>query len=219
MSAEIAERYLPRIMTDRAEPFDIKGIGYTIFSAPGRSRSFRRDVYFDPREVAFAVEYAVYFDYDIQHLYDLEHIWIYIGHDGSVVDAEASFHGFYLKAMALEGYQIEDETHLVIFCQPGKHAFMQSGELFKILPDWFLCCNLLAGVEGLLAMDLFQGRIATDDETQKVVETYIKKHFSFQPTLEFEYKPLDKTILLPWETLFEAIPLRIKDILATIKNQ
>ena len=219
MNTETAERYLPRIMMDRAEPFEIKGIGYTVFHAPARSRSFRRDVYFDPQRVAFAVEYAVYFDFDIQHLYDLEHIWIYVGHDGAVVDAEASFHGFYLKAMALEGYEIVDQTHLKIFCQPGKHAFMQEGSLFKILPDWQLCCNLLAGSEGLLVMDLFEGRIATNDETQAVVEAYIKTNYSFNPTLEFEYRPLDTKLLLPWESLFEAIPPRITAILATIKQK
>lgn len=219
MSIETAKRYLPHIMTDRAEPFEVKGIGYTVFDAPGRSRSFRRDVYFDTERVAFVVEYAVYFDFDIQHLYDLEHIWIFVGHDGAVVDAEASFHGFYLKAMALEPYEVMDETHLKIYCQPGKHAFMQQGNLFKLLPDWFLCCNLLAGSEGLLVMDLYEGRIATDDEKQAAVEAYIKTNYSFAPTLVFEYKPLNDDLLLPWGTLKETIPPRINAILATILQQ
>lgn len=218
MHSNIAEKYFPYIMFDQAEPFEIQGVGYTVFTGPGRSSSFRREVYFDKKEVAFAVEYAVYFDFDIQHLYDLEHIWIYVDHEGNVTDAEASFHGFYLKAMALEHYEIVDGTHLKIYCQPGKHAFMQDGKLFRLLPDWHLCCNLLAGAEGVLVMDLFEGRIVTDEHRQSAAERYIKEHFAFTPTLAFEHKDMDRQLLCPWDELKAIIPGRINEIIAQITS-
>ena len=31
------------------------------------------------------IEYAVYMDYDIQHLYELEHMWVAVGEDGTTV--------------------------------------------------------------------------------------------------------------------------------------
>ena len=54
MNSEVAKKYLPYIMFDRVEPFEVKGIGYTVFASPARSSSFRREIYFDPKAVAFA---------------------------------------------------------------------------------------------------------------------------------------------------------------------
>jgi hypothetical protein len=206
---EIAKKYCPHILFDKAEPFKVEGMGYSIFTQPGQSKSFRREFSFDPAEGAFVIEYAVYFDYDIQHLYDLEHIWIYVGQDGKICDAEASFHGFYLKSMSLGNSVIIDGTHLQTYCQPGKHAFMPDGNLFKLLPDWYVCCNRMAGVEGLLVMDMFKEFYSTNNELQKKVANYICSSFAFEPTLQFEYLAIDRSVFYPWEELSNIIPLRI----------
>ncbi|MGF7143169.1 hypothetical protein HNQ56_001591 [Anaerotaenia torta] len=213
---ELALRYSPYIMFDKLEPFAVNGIGCSVFRQSGASRSFRRELYLEPVEAAFVIEYAVYFDYDIQHMYDLEHIWIYVDSDGGICDAEASFHGFYLKSMSLGKEIIKDGTHLQIYCQPGKHAFMPDGNLFRLLPDWYLCCNLLAGSEGLLVMDLFKEHYSTDHHRQKQVEQYIKKKYAFEPTLQFEYRPLDNSLFSTWEALRSLIPVKIKKELSRI---
>jgi hypothetical protein len=95
-------------------------MGFSIFRQTEKSLSFHRMIEIDPVKIAFAIEYAVYFDYDIQHLYDLEHIWIYVGHDGRIADAEASFHGKYLKAMALDRNAAPDGMHIEFFLPAGK---------------------------------------------------------------------------------------------------
>jgi hypothetical protein len=213
---ELAMKYSPHIMFDKAEPFEVKGIGYSVFSRSGASKSFRRELYLNPSETAFVIEYAVYFDYDIQHLYDLEHVWIYVDPNGNICDAEASFHGFYLKSMALGNCIINGGTHLQIYCQPGKHAFMPDGNLFRLLPDWYLCCNMLAGAEGLLVMDMFKEYYSTNDELQKRVERYINKNYAFEPTLQFEYRPLKDNIFGTWEELRNLIPIRIRKELSKI---
>ncbi len=69
------------------------------------------------------IEYAIWWDWDIGHLYELEHAWSYIDADGRLVWAEASGHGDY-SAMSLAGGSISCEgTHPVLYSQPGKHAF------------------------------------------------------------------------------------------------
>lgn len=211
---ELALLYKPRIYFDKAEPFEIKGMGFSIFHQSEKSSSFRRVIEINPEKIAFAVEYAVYFDYDIQHLYDLEHIWIYVGHDGKVADAEASFHGRYMKAMALERDIVPDGLHAEFFCQPGKHAFMPEGRLFKLLPDWDLACNALAGRSGLLVMDMFGDKLSTTPALQQKVQKYIKTNFSFEPTLQFEYKDVADALFLPWPQLKAEIPERIQHELA-----
>jgi hypothetical protein len=215
---EIALTYQPHILFDLAEPFEVKRIGYTVFRRTQKSDSFKRIVPADPEKYAFAIEYAVYFDYDIQHLYDLEHIWVFVGHSGKVADAEASFHGKYLKGMSL-GQNVEDGMHVRFFCQPGKHAFLPAGRLFTLLPDWNEVCNAEAGSMGLLVMDLFEDTLSTTPELQKTVCRYIREHFSFQPTLQFEPKGLEDSLFCPWPQLKAEIPARIKKELARITEK
>lgn len=194
-------------MFDRGEPFELIHLGYTVLREEGRSPSFNRSIAFPP-DAVWCVEYAVYFDYDIQHLYDLEHIWVYADKWGKLIDGEASFHGRYLKALDLSPAPEKGEE-MICFCQPGKHAFMPQGNFFRMLPDWFSACNLSAGSMGLLAMDLYGGRIRTDDGINARVGAYIKSHFAFEPSLEFEYREIDDLKVIPWPELFEIIPSRV----------
>ncbi|GEM_PF-397878 len=87
---DLAARYAPQLMLDRAEPYWPYAFGWTIFRAPGQSPSSKFEI---TPIGAFTVEYAIYYDWDIGHLYDLEHVWVHVGQDGSVVRVEASSHG------------------------------------------------------------------------------------------------------------------------------
>jgi hypothetical protein len=217
--SELARRYRPWFHFDVAEPFSVDGVGYTVFRKTMRSDSFPKRSVIVRSGVECVIEYAVYFDYDIQHLYDLEHVWISVGNDGRVVDAEASFHGRYLKALVLNPMPFHGGTHLNIYSQPGKHAFMPSGELFRLVPDWFECCNIGAGEAGLLAMELFSGRISTSESIDRSVRAYIREKFAFEPTLEFEQRPVSEDLYMPWEYLFEEIPRRVETQLQMILSR
>ena len=90
---DLAGRYLPVFMLDEREPFDMKAIGYTVFTENLRSDSFpKRVIGADWERTACVIEYEIWFDYDIQHLYELEHVWIYLGKDGSVDTRESTLH-------------------------------------------------------------------------------------------------------------------------------
>jgi hypothetical protein len=41
-------------------------------------------------EAALAIEYAIWWDWDIGHLYELEHVWVYLDADRQVIRGEAS---------------------------------------------------------------------------------------------------------------------------------
>jgi hypothetical protein len=194
-------------MFDRREPFELIHLGYTVLRGEGKSPSFKRSIVFPPGALC-CVEYAVYFDYDIQHLYDLEHIWVYTDSRGKLIDGEASFHGRYFKILELSPVPEKGER-LICYCQPGKHAFMPQGNFFRMLPDWFSACNISAGSNGLLAMDLYEGRIRTDGGIDARVGEYIKSRFAFEPGLEFEYREIDDSKVIPWPELFEIIPARV----------
>lgn len=114
--------YFPYLYYDKKEPFPVKLVGYHIFRYTGKSLSFDREIVVDRQKVDYVIEYAIYFDYDIQHMYDLEHIWIYVGKDGTVVDAECSSHGRFLNCWRYRPIA-EDGRRITLYSQPGKHAF------------------------------------------------------------------------------------------------
>ncbi len=87
---DLAARYAPQLMLDRAEPYPPYAYGWTIFRAPGQSPSSKFEI---TPAGALTLEYAIYYDWDIGHLYDLEHVWVHVGEDGRVIRVEASSHG------------------------------------------------------------------------------------------------------------------------------
>jgi hypothetical protein len=73
---ELAALYAPLLRFDQREPFLPLAAGYTIFGQSGPSPSFPRTIEVGPGEQV--VEYAIWWDWDIVHLYELEHVWVYL---------------------------------------------------------------------------------------------------------------------------------------------
>src|SRR5689334_11010671 len=86
---DLARRHAPRLRFDRSEPFLPSVVGYTVFRQAGQSPSFPREVTL-PARAALAIEYAIWWDWDIQHLYELEHIWVYLDAGEQIVAVDAS---------------------------------------------------------------------------------------------------------------------------------
>lgn len=214
---EIVKKYSPYIYFDENEPFFPVKVGYSIFDKPGESKSFNRKIEFDTDSVDFAIEYAIYWDYDIQHLYELEHVWIYIDKNGKLVDGEASFHGRYLKALLKDKSNIEDETHMRVYSQPGKHAFLPKPEYFELIPDLRTATYERAGNSGLIVTSIFKGIYETNEDINRMVEDYLKK-FKFKPAMRFKKYVIPDNIFITWEELFIEIPQRIADRLEEIRK-
>ncbi|NSW91112.1 MAG: hypothetical protein HPY74_10665 [Firmicutes bacterium] len=214
---EIVKKYSPYIYFDENEPFFPVKVGYSIFDKPGESKSFNRKIEFDTDSVDFAIEYAIYWDYDIQHLYELEHVWIYIDKNEKLVDGEASFHGRYLKALLKDKSNIEDETHMRVYSQPGKHAFFPKPEYFELIPDLRTATYERAGNSGLIVTSIFKGIYETNEDINRMVEDYLKK-FKFKPAMRFRKYVIPDNIFITWEELFIEIPQRIADRLEEIRK-
>ena len=213
--------YKPIIMMDKKEPFAITAMGCTIFRESKRSSSFpKREICIEKKETDFVIEYAIWYDYDIQHLYELEHVWVYVGHDGSVKKVEGSFHGKYLNMVDIENGEpvLYKETHPVVFAQPGKHALVPDPRMIRVIPDWEESCLKKAGCDGVLVQDMFADKIQTDEKLQKMTEVYIKETYGFQPSMEFEPFSLPEEKLMSWEGLKESIPQRVNQQIDVIKQ-
>lgn len=207
--------YAPIIYFDKKEPFFPVKVGVTLFNAPGVSPSFPREIDFIDVSLQQVIEYAIYWDYDIQHLYELEHVWIYIGRDGEVLDCEASFHGRFIKGLLKDKHNLEHSTHVKLYSQPGKHAFSPIIELFELLPDLKTSTYAHAGWEGLIVTDLFKGIYSTSAEKNVMVYRYLQQ-FKFKPSMEFTAYEIPEEIYVSWDELFQEIPHRIEERLQDI---
>ena len=120
----------PRFALTRTSLFPPRSLATRFSETARNSPSFPREIQL--REAsALAIEYAIWWDWDIQHLYELEHIWVYIDGDGKLVAAEASWHGGFNQMLA-DNKQIPIlDSRLALYSEPGKHAFAPT-------PNWLL---------------------------------------------------------------------------------
>ncbi len=185
---ELAACYAPIIQFDAAEPFLPLAIGVTVFEDEADSPSFPRRI---EREFVppwhKVVEYAIWWDWDIGHLYELEHAWSYIDEDGRLVWAEASGHGDY-SAMSLAGGRISCEgTHPVLYSQPGKHAFAPEPICFeRVLHFVVKDAARKAGEGGVLVKDQYAHAIRLQEGDHARAAAWLQAagfhaHHAFHP--------------------------------------
>lgn len=211
--------YAPRIYFDRHEPFYPVRVGVTVLREGERSPSFRRVFERMDDAVDYVIEFAIYWDYDIQHLYELEHVWIFVAKDEAVADAEASFHGKYLKALLPDRSNLDGRT-VSLYSQPGKHAFSPLPILFELLPNARSATDRDAGLDGLTLPEWYKARGRYGEETNALVRAYQQTYHRFTPSFEFVPYELAgrEHLFVSWETLYDEIPQRIEAELAVIKR-
>jgi len=222
----LAARYAPRILFDKNEPFFPLSAGYTIFRADGYSPSFPRCIGLTPvgrQPAALAIEYAIWWDWDITHLYELEHVWTFVGADGDVVHGEASWHGDFqgLRQWRVEeSTLLHDGTHPVAYAQPGKHAFTANVRTFHIMASHVRdSCTERAGAAGMLVTDIFRD-VLTPFKTRDndaLVQAYLKSR-AFEPAFEWNRVfDVSSDHLVPWPALMAWIPQRIDYVLSRLR--
>src|SRR5580658_9331760 len=92
----LARTFAPILLLDKQEPFRPQVIGVTVARSPMPSISFSSNFTLMPPNDGFIIEYALWWDWDINHLYELEHIWVSGSNsDGTPVVSvvEGSSHG------------------------------------------------------------------------------------------------------------------------------
>lgn len=207
---ELALQYAPTIRFDIKEPFLPSVVGYTIFRQDAPSPSFPRDIQLIGNTTTI-IEYAVWWDWDIGHLYEIEHIWVHINKDGNIVNAEASWHGGF-NQMADENKQMPiEDGRLAVHSEPGKHAFAPSTQwLLERKPKTLSSCGVRAGKMGVHVTPLFEDVI--HDRTplnNRLVHTYLER-LKFEPTYDFSNVfDLKDAVFVVWQNLFAWIPERV----------
>lgn len=212
-------RYAPYIYFDKNEPFFPRYVGWTIFEHDSTSPSFDRYIEFYDDQIGRIIEYAIYWDFDIEHMYELEHVWVYVGRNGEVLDCESSFHGYYFRSLLRGGKNLEKGTHVRLFSQPGKHAFMPAEDYFDLLPRKMLYAPAWenAGSGGLMIPAFLKNSIYTNEKRNACIKAYLQK-LRFVPSMEFIKYDLPEGIFLPWPELLKQIPRLLESKLNQIET-
>ena len=210
---DIVKKYAPRVYFDNNEPFLPLVVGYTIADKAMSSPSFDRSL--NPPENGFLIEYAIYWDWDIGHHYDLEHLWVYVNKSGEVEAFEASAHGLYINLWPFPPTLAEMENRLrnkrkdnrycaakgdndnfshiyssgsglIAYSQPGKHGFAPSPDWFEKASEYVISeCTERAGSGGLLG-GIYGDKLHDGNEDRDLLaREYLKRH-AFIPSLIFE---------------------------------
>lgn len=208
--------YQPHIQRDLREPFPIRYVGCTVFESRGDSGSFQQ-LTLDPEELGAPciIEYAVYYDYDIQHLYDLEHVWVAVDTAGAVIGCWSSFHGMRLRVDRLDAFHLEG-THPVLYAQPGKHALLPDPALFWLNDQFPDSCGPKAG-GGLLIPPMLEGVLETSEALDRRIARHIRERYAFSPALVYEHETLSPEQLITWPQLLELLPRLIREELRRIE--
>jgi hypothetical protein len=207
----LASRHTPQIRFDRLEPFLPAVVGYTIFRENARSVSFPREIILPPN-AELVIEYAIWWDWDIQHLYELEHVWVYLDAAENIILAEASWHGGHNAMWTEEGQVPLENGRLTLYAEPGKHALAPS-------PSWLVKrsvatrrdCGPLAGVRGLHVTPVLAPHLKRKRNplVNWLVRAYLRQQV-FEPSFEFSLVVDTLSLeLVPWDVLSIWIPARI----------
>ncbi len=222
----LAARYAPILRFDEREPFQPLAVGYTVFRESAPSASFRQSYKINLTPTAqspdqsptLAIEYAIWWDWDIGHLYELEHVWVFVNAHGDVVRCEASWHGDHHDMRDEEGDLTLRDTHVVLYSEPGKHAFAPTPDWFKERAEHFKRSetNVLAGCSGVLSTSYLKDRVVVTPLKDRLVHTYLSQH-AFEPSWHFSQGfEIAPEMLVPWEALHDWIPSRVNDWLAKL---
>ena len=213
---ELAERHRPILRFDRSEPYFPVRIGYSVFRWPDQSPSSKFTI--EPRG-AVAIEYAIYYDWDIGHLYDLEHVWVHLDAEGAVAVVEASAHGRREPMMRHAGLPVMAGPRPVLFAEPGKHAHWADPDAMRDKQGDRLRaqCEDLAGHEGVHRGNLFHeaGAYTVLPHQDRLARLKMQGD-RFEPSFDFSGPGRMEVPLVRWDDLARFVPERVDAVMGAL---
>lgn len=217
---DLARRLAPVVRFGDNEPFLPSRIGISMLTSPGLSPSAALDITFAPGATK-VIEYAVWWDWDIQHLYELEHIWLHLDASDAIVSVEASAHGGKFAMRRSDGTLPIEAGRVILISTPGKHAFTATIDGQQPHTETtIVCCQELAGRGGVLINDMFREHLAdVSPDDHRAVKRYLQAR-AFLPSFNFgQVVDLASLELGSWNHLASWIPGRVKSVLAEVRAE
>jgi FMN phosphatase YigB (HAD superfamily) len=214
----LARRHAPVIWFDDAEPFLPQAVGYSVMRRPSHSPTFERFLHLrmsNGQNAAAVIEYALWTDWDIQHLYELEHVWSYVDDAGRLIHAEASWHGEWVP-LVQAGHLSAEGDRPIAWAQPGKHAMSPDPRVFTEIDAYRLLVTRESRPPsrgGLHVVETMRGRLRPTVRGDALARAYLHTR-AFEPTFRFGVRwDARAAPFEPAERLIAGIPERIRTVL------
>lgn len=214
----LAKRHAPVIRFAANEPFVPSKVGITVIAAPRPAPSASKHMLTFEPGVARIIEYAIWWDWDIGHLYELEHVWLKLDAQDNLVGVDASAHGG-IFAMRLPGGGLPlEEGRVTLYSEPGKHAFHATARaIADRARDLRYACSELAGNGLILVNDMFSDQFDFTRQQHRAVKRYLQDR-AFTPSFEFtQVFATDTLEFLSWPDLHAYIAERVPQVLAEVE--
>lgn len=214
----LARRHRPLLRFDDREPFRPLAAGYAVYRGEMQSVSSK----FTIRPVADCViEYAIWYDWDIQHLYDLEHVWVHVDATGRVVKVEASRHGARRTMTRPDGSLPVEGPRPILYLEPGKHAHWADPGEMRAKAGLLIegMCGAFAGAQGIHLSNRFSDRgLIGASALENRLATLKLKRMRFTPAWRFgrDSDAGEGLALVPWPQLEAWIPRRVSSLVASL---
>ena len=205
--AQRARRHAPVLKCDLLEPFAPVMLGITLLS-PGEQSPSTPHIPVGPEDTRAVIEYAIWWNGDIQHLYELEHVWVFLDEADQIVHVAASAHGgIFDMACGLE------DGRPLLFCEPGKHAHADRAEtIVSRRAGLDSACNDLDGSRGILINDIFAQALGFLTPYDHFLAREYLKSQQFSPIYAFSVSfDLASLPMLSWTELHAQIPRYLRD--------
>ncbi len=214
----LAERHRPVLCLDLAEPAPPLALGYWVIRAAGVSPSSK--FLLTPPAGGAVIEYAIWHDWDIQHLYDLEHVWVHLDAAGAPVRVEGTMHGMRVAMDTGGGLPELREGRPVLYSEPGKHAIWASDRAMPFIAGEMIrrVCGPEAGAQGVHLGNRFAeaGGFAAGPRDHRLAGLALRRA-GFAP--RFAFRPGPEPVLLPWAVLEGWIPTRVRALIAALSER
>lgn len=210
---DLAAAHRPILRCCASEPYRPTRLGW--FAATEATRSPSSSFDLAPRGAA-VIEYAIWFDWDIGHLYDLEHVWVHVDAIGTVLAVEGSRHGRRVELAC----PVENGRPVVCL-EPGKHAIWPSPE--AMTPEFARIagqCGAFAGIDGVHVDNPFgwRGEISATTLDHRLARLKLKRD-AFRPAFTFPAVDAGEAApLVAWAELAVWIPGRVKALVADMRK-
>jgi hypothetical protein len=156
------------------------------------------------------LEYAMFYYADIQHVYELEHCWMYLDEKDELIGVKGTRHGVYMNMYSNPREIKYLNGHPILFVSPGKHELGPNVDSFsfRILKE---ACSKLAGSVGI-----YRFYFVPKDELRPVALLHMKKEYireafmkkyAFEPSFHWHKCRIPKrNILISWDELVHLVP-------------
>ncbi|WP_319568027.1 HAD family hydrolase [Cohaesibacter marisflavi] len=210
-TALLARQLAPILLCDKLEPFEPAVVGISHLKRGETSPSFKHMNPFTraPNRTFSILEYAIWWNGDIQHLYELDHVWIYLNENNTPIHITASAHGEMID-ISQSNWQ---DRQIRLFCEPGKHALAPTSAEIIAKQDWLndVCTNpdKIIGFEIPAEFTDHMSFLSPYDDF--LAHDFLRKK-CFTPSYSFEKSfDLSKVPFVSWGELEILIPRLLRD--------